>query len=701
MSIIQTVRDKGAWIIGGIIAVALIAFILQDGLGRRGSVTGVGANIGKVNSVGINKNDFERKLENASQGNSQQRESLIGQLWNQEVGQILLNQEFDKAGISCTEKQLSEELFKPSSPLMNEFKDPNTGAPDIEKAKQAFAQFKKSGKEEQKKAVYEGIIEPTILQTKYAKYTNIITQAAYAPKWLVEKQQADNNAFASVSYVAIPYSTIADSTIKVTDDQIEAYGKKHKALYEKDEETRTFKYISFDVAPSADDSAAVRTKLENKKAELLAETDINLFFAKNTSELPFYDGYIGRNEIKQQVKDSLFKLSAGQVYGPYLDGGNYVLAKMVGIKNIPDSAKVRHILIKTKDRDQKTGQEYTLRDDSTAKKILDSLVTQIKLGKSFDTICMKNSEDDGSKAKGGVYDYFPSGRMVGSFNDFAFTQSVGSKGIVKTQYGYHYIEVLGQKGSTTGFNIAYYAKQITFSNETDGMAKSDATKFLAKVTNNKEFDDEAIKLKKVPYPAEGIKPMDYTVPGLNSNRQLIRWIYDSKAGSITEQPYNFTNKYIVGIVTAVNKPGLPSVTSLKPLVENLVKNELKAQQILAKAKGTTLEAIASSYNATTTVQKIDTLLATNSFNPILGNDYKFIGAAFNMSMKGKVSDLVASQNGVFAIKVENIGAKSSVPTDANAIKSQLINNIKSAAGRITNELLKKIASITDKRASVY
>ena len=701
MSIIQTVRDKGAWIIGGIIAVALIAFILQDGLGRRGSVTGVGANIGKVNGVGINKNDFERKLENASQGNSQQRESLIGQLWNQEVGQILLNQEFDKAGISCTEKQLSEELFKPSSPLMNEFKDPNTGAPDIEKAKQAFAQFKKSGKEEQKKAVYEGIIEPTILQTKYAKYTNIISQAAYAPKWLVEKQQADNNAFASVSYVAIPYSTIADSTIKVTDDQIEAYGKKNKALYEKDEETRTFKYISFDVAPSADDSAAVRTKLENKKAELLAETDINLFFAKNTSELPFYDGYIGRNEIKQQVKDSLFKLSAGQVYGPYLDGGNYVLAKMVGIKNIPDSAKVRHILIKTKDRDQKTGQEYTLRDDSTAKKILDSLVTQIKLGKSFDTICMKNSEDDGSKAKGGVYDYFPSGRMVGSFNDFAFTQSVGSKGIVKTQYGYHYIEVLGQKGSTTGFNIAYYAKQITFSNETDGMAKSDATKFLAKVTNNKEFDDEAIKLKKVPYPAEGIKAMDYTVPGLNSNRQLIRWIYDSKAGSITEQPYNFTNKYIIGIVTAVNKPGLPSVTSLKPLVENLVKNELKAQQILAKAKGTTLEAIASSYNATTTVQKIDTLLETNSFNPILGNDYKFLGAAFNMSMKGKISDLVASQNGVFAIKVENIGAKSSVPTDANAIKSQLINNIKSAAGRITNELLKKIASITDKRASVY
>ena len=701
MSIIQTVRDKGAWIIGTIIAIALIAFILQDGMGRQGSITGVGANIGKVNGVGIDKNEFERKLENASQGNSQQRENLIGQLWNQEVGQILLNQEFDKTGIACTDKQLSEELFKPTSPLMGEFKDPNTGQPDIEKAKQAFAQFKKTGKEDQKKGVYEGIIEPTKLQTKYAKYTAIITNAAYAPKWLIEKQQADNNAFASVSYVAFPYSTVADSTIKVTDDQIMAYAKKHKGLYEKDEETRTFKYISFDVVPSADDSAAIRTKLENKKPELLAENDINLFFAKNTSDLPFYDGYISGKEINQQAKDSLLKLSTGSVYGPYLDGGNYVLAKMVGIKSIPDSAKVRHILIKTMDRDPRTGQEFRMRDDGSAKKLLDSLVGEIKMGKSFDTICLKNSEDDGSKNKGGVYDYFPSGRMVGTFNNFAFTQSVGSKGIVKTQYGYHYVEVLGQKGSTTGYNIAYYAKQITISNETDAIAKNEATKFLSIVQNNKQFEDEAIKLQKVPYPAEGIKAMDYNVPGLGSNRQLVKWIYDSKVGTLTELPYNFNTKYVVGIITNINKPGLPTVLTLRPLVENLVKNEIKAQQILAKAKGSTVEEIAKSYGTNNTVQRIDTLLSSNTFNPILGNDYKFAGAAFNVAQKGKVTNLVASINGVFALKTDYIGAKSGVPTDATSLSNFLNNNIKSAAGRITNDLLKKAASIKDNRADVY
>lgn len=701
MSIIQSIRDKGAWIVGGVIALALIAFILQDGLSTRGSVLGNNTTVGKVNGKSIDKKEFEQKLENASQGNPQQRENLIAQLWNQEVGQILLNQEFDKLGIACTDKQLSEELFKPNSPLMGEFKDPKTGFVDVERAKQTFAQFKKNGKEEQKKGVYEGIIQPTVLQTKYGKFNNIINQAAYAPKWLIDKQQADNNAFSTVSFFAIPYTTIADSTVKVTDDEITAYGAKHSKLYEKEEETRTFNYVSFDAIPSADDSAAVKSKVETKKTDFAAESNMETFFAKNNSEMQYYNGYISGKEIKQQVKDTLVKLPVGTVYGPYLDGSNYVLAKVVGVKNIADSAKVRHILIKTMDRDQRTGQSYRMRDDSTAKHLLDTIEMKLKAGANFDSLCLKSSEDDGSKEKGGVYDYFVSGRMVGSFNDFAFTQQVGSKGIVKTEYGYHYVEVLGQKGSSPAYNIAYLAKQITLSNETDIATKNAAAKFLSSIKDKKSFDEEAAKLKKTPFPADGIKKIDFNVPGLGSNRTLVRWIYDAKVGDITDQTYNFNSKYVVGIVTAVNKPGVPSAQTLRPQVENLIKNEKKAKQIIAKIKGTTLEAMASSAGSGTTVQRIDTLLAANTYNPMLGNDFKFAGAAFNATNKGKVTEPIAGQSGVFALKVENIAARAAAPADPNGVKGMLNNTIKSAGGRITNELLKKSADIVDNRAEIY
>ena len=126
MSIIQSIRERGAWIVGSVIALALIAFILQDGLNRRGSLLGNATNVGSVNGINIDKKEFDKKVENASQGNAQQRENLIGQLWAQEVNKILLEQEFDKLGLACTDKQLSEELFKPNSPLMGEFKDLNS-----------------------------------------------------------------------------------------------------------------------------------------------------------------------------------------------------------------------------------------------------------------------------------------------------------------------------------------------------------------------------------------------------------------------------------------------------------------------------------------------------------------------------------------------------------------------------------------------
>jgi peptidyl-prolyl cis-trans isomerase D len=342
-----------------------------------------------------------------------------------------------------------------------------------------------------------------------------------------------------------------------------------------------------------------------------------------------------------------------------------------------------------------------MRDDSTAKHILDTVEMKLKAGANFDSICLNYSEDDGSKMKGGIYDYFSSGRMVASFNDFAFTQAVGSKGIVKTEYGYHYVEVLGQKGSTPAYNIAYYAKQISLSNETDIATKNDAVKFIGTVKSKKEFDEAIKKLNKVAYPAEGIKNTDFNVPGLGSNRTLVRWIYDKGVGDITETYHSFNSKYVVGIITAVNKPGVPSAQTLRPQVEALVKNEKKAKQIIAKMTGATLEAIATAVGNGASVQRIDTLPAANAGNMMLGNDFKFAGAAFNATNKGKISEPIAGQNGVFAVKVENIAARPAAPSAPDAVKGMLNNTIKNAGNRISNELLKKAADIKDNRAELY
>ena len=137
MSVIQSIRDKGAWVIFGIIALALIAFILQDGVGRGNSANN-NTDMGKVNGVKIERLAFEEKLsmqERMYGAQGAQREQLIGSVWNQEVERIVLQQEYEKLGLQVTSKELTDILFGDNSPLRNEFTDPATGVFKVAEAK--------------------------------------------------------------------------------------------------------------------------------------------------------------------------------------------------------------------------------------------------------------------------------------------------------------------------------------------------------------------------------------------------------------------------------------------------------------------------------------------------------------------------------------------------------------------------------------
>jgi len=696
MSVIQRIRDKGAWIVFAIIALALIAFILQDGVRRGGSGFSNSTTIGKVNGEKIERVDFEQKL--LMYGKGQQREQLIGQLWNQEVTTIIMQQEFDKLGLTISSKELNDIIFGDNSPLKREFTDPQTGIFDVEKAKQAFAQIKKSKNTEQQAGIIDAYIQPAILQALNSKYQAMLQQSLYVPKWMIEKQIADNNLVSSVSYVFVPYTTISDSIAKVSDDEIMNYARKHSKEYEREEEARTIAYLSFDATASSADSAATINQLAGLKNEFAATTDIAAFFSKNATESPFYNSYVSRKEIKQKNIDSIIKVPVGGIYGPYVDGNTFVLAKVVGAKQIPDSVKVRHILISTHQQDPQTGVLTRVREDSVARKIMDTVEAEIKSGKSFDSVCAKFS-DDGNKSKGGIYDYFASARMVPAFNDFAFEKPVGSKGVIQTEYGYHYVEVLGQKGSGPAYKIAYLAKPIVVSNETDAAANNAASQFAGTSRNKKQFDENSAKLNKQWVLSGEIKENDFTIQGLGESRQLVRWAYEHEAGDVSDQPIRIGEKYVVAIVTSVIKPGLPPAQVLRPTIETIVRNAKKAKQLIDnKFKGNTLDALASSTG--TSVQKADTLLFSNPFIPGVGNDAKFTGAAFNAANKGKVTEPVAGASGVFAIRVENIGAKANSNENAETIKQSILQGQRMAIYR-GSDALRKAAIVKDYRSKFY
>ena len=692
MSIIQNIRDKGAWIIFTIIVIALVAFVLQDGISKQGNTTET--DLGTVNGVAINKINFEEKLEIQVQNYASQgvkREQLIGFLWNQEIDRILYINEQEKLGITIGNKELTDVLFGTESPFKQEFTDPNTGEFKVNDAKQAIAQVKKSKNQEQINQIEKLYIEPSIENRLRNKYQALIVKGLQLPTWMVQKQYNESNSIANIDIIGVPYANISDSTIKVTDDEVASYIKENAAAFQVEEASKSINFVGFSAAPTSADSTNVLNSITALKADFQAAQDPAVFLNKVGSDLPFYNSFISGKSIQIPNKEAIIAAGVGNVYGPYVDGKNYTIAKVIGVKQWPDSASVRHILITT------AGQNGQLvRDDSTAKKLIDSIRFAIAGGASFDAMVLKYSEDAGSKEKGGKYEMFPQAQMVGPFNDFSFDNSVGTKGVVKTDFGYHYIEVLKQTPRSPAYKIAYLSKAILPSSETIGAASAAAAAFATASKDIKSFNQEAVKLNKQTFPAVGIKSMDYEIPGLGESRSLVRWVYENDLNSVSE-PTEIGDSYFVAIITGEEKAGLASVASAKPQVEGILRDQKKATQIKQSFKGNTMEAIAAS--AKTIVQPADSINFNYSLIPGIGNEPKLVGAAFNKAFLNKPSAPIAGNAGVFVISVKSQGAKAATQ-DLVSFESDLLNRTRSVIYR-TNIALKKVAKIKDNRMKVY
>lgn len=661
MSIIQKIQEKGAWIVFILIALALIAFIMMDSSMQGGAMFGSGTTVGKVNGEKIEIADYNTRVETVErmQNNQQTPHSqVMAGVWNYFVQITLLKQAYKELGLACTSQDLDNALFGANPPqFLQQFVNPETGQYDVNAAKNALAQLKRSGTAEQKKMINQ-FLDQEQEQIMVSKYQSLIFGAAYVPSWLVNKTSADDNSIAKIQYVTVPYTTISDSAVSVSDADINAYVSAHKKQFEQKEETRNISFVSFSAAPSATDSANIRKTLNEIKPELAAATDNAAFIASKDGSNQYYDGFISGQAMQFPNKDSILATPVGGVFGPYVSNNNFVIAKMVAKTSMPDSAKVRHILVATAQRDPQSNQYIPIREDSVALKRMDSAVAAIKGGASFDSIALKYSDDPGSAQKGGEMPEFASGSMLPQFNDFAFTGKVGETKIVKTDFGYHYIQILDQKGSTEGYKIAYIGRPIDPSQQTIDSVNNVAATFVASNQSFSAMQANAKKQQLNLQPIQGLKENDYQVGNLGESRDLVKWVYSHKVGEVS-QPLEIENNFVVASITNIAKPGLPTAATVRPFLEAMLKNKKKAKIIIdSKFKGNTLESYAQS--AGVQVQVADSLGFEASFVAGIGNEPKLVGAAFNKSLLNKASVPFAGNSGVFAIKSLNVSAKTSM-----------------------------------------
>ncbi|OQP67307.1 hypothetical protein A3860_02850 [Niastella vici] len=712
MSVIQKIRDKAAWIVIGAIALALIAFIVQDAFmgqgGRGGWFSGSSTSLGKVNGTNIDYRDFETRYKMAEENyraqnypvNDQLRNNIRETLWNEFVEDVLMGDEYEKLGIRVGEKELGDILYGANPPQMlkQQFTD-STGHFNAGAAYQAVKSLKKGTPQFES---FQEFQYSLMKSRQKEKFTSLLGKSMYVPKWLLEKSNAENSQRSSISYVNVPYSSISDSTVKITDEDVKEYVNKNQEMY-KQENERSLVYVTFDAAPSQPDSLAIFDALVKQKEALAAAnttTDIQTLLANNSSETPYFDGYVLSSHMQMGNADTLRKLADGQVFGPYLDGPNYTLAKMVGRRSMPDSVKCRHILIKIADQQGQT------RTDSVAHKLIDSIVAAIKGGANFDSMVVKFSDDAGSKDKKGEYEFssMQFSNLSKEFAETIFYGNTGDKKVVKVEApaysGYHYIEVLSQKKIETAFKLAYLSRPIVPSDETVNGASGMAQQFASENRSLDAFNDNATKKKLNKFPSE-VKESDFMIMGLGESREIIRWAFtEAKKGSVAEHAYLVGDKYVVPAVTGVYEKGTMSVEKARPLVEYKIRNIKKAEELTKKiGNAATLDAVAQATGQQ--VRRADSLAFASTFIPNVGPEMRVLGASFNKDYQAKISTPIKGEIGVFVIKVENIFSTPNPNFDAKAQQQQMQQQMGAMIGYRSIEILKKTADIKDNRIKFF
>ena len=709
MQIIQSIRDKGAAITITVIALALIAFILMDARSGTNNMAGSrSSSIGKVNGSSIELDEFTKRVSQQELQQKQQYQrdltssqinDIRTQVWNQMVDEKVFYAEADKLGIDFTSNELKAVLSTndQNNPVLREITDEATGQIDQSKLSQVLSTIKKA-KGEQKDMIDAQVINPQRLTSISTKYYALLSASAYYPSWMEENDKKESKAFATISYVAIPYNTITDSTVKVSDEEIAKYVEEHKDKF-KQEAGRMVSYVSFSQLPSAADSTKTKELVMALKEGFATDPNTKSFVARNSSNIPFDSSYKPKSQLKTAFADSILNAPMGTVYGPYVEQSNYVLARVLATKTFPDSVGARHILIGTVD--PQSGQP--IMEDSVAHKRADSILAAIKAGANFGAMVTQFSTDQGSKDKGGLYPSISYGQMVPEFNDFIFTKPVGSTGVVRTQFGYHVMEVMSQKGSSPAYRVAFIAKDIIPSETTINNASLEAIKASAE-KDSKKLNAYIQKngLKKIDVP-ELIKESDYNIGQLQDARQVVNWAFGAKPGDVSE-PFSLGDQFVVAILDKVYKKGTQDVATARPLAEGAVREKKKADEIMKKlGANPTLESAAAAYGKQVLVAGVDSSLTFTSVGiKELGQEPKLIGASFNKDFQTKVSAPFAGSTGVYVIKVNSIGTKTAdTPEAAAAIRTERLNTLRSQATTKWYEGIKDKADIKDDRSKHF
>ena len=717
-SVLEKIRRRTGLLVG-IVGLALVIFILESLLGSGASLFGRDeqSSVGYINGKKIDRNEFVNRLENQINNYRSRnqnaditedvRASMIDNLWQNYISELVVRPEFDRIGITVGDDEVYDRVVaNPVQIVLQQISDPKTGrineqiaGPDGSLDLVKWKQVIQNIPPDQEAGIHQ--IEEMVKTNRfYEKFRTLISKGLYVTsaeaKTILKAQSTKMN----VSYVAKRYDSVSDSTIKVSDSDIQKYYSDHSYQYMNPENTRKVEYVAFNVVPSQKDLAVLEKDAYRAASEFKGKTmKEDSAFMQQESE----NGSIMVQDFNKKsmiVRDSsIFTAAPGTVFGPYNEGAYFKIYKLEAINSVADSARVRHILIGF--NDPKTNQPKRSREQ--AKRQADSLLTLIKEKKvSFDTLVKTMSDDLGSVEKGGDYGWFDENeRFVEPFKNAGLMGTKGNISSVETQFGYHIIEVVDvSKGHHNSYKVAQIFKLIEPSDETNQKIFADANEFGG-MNNTAELFDKGVDAKKlVKRVADNIKEGDRQLPGLKQAKDLVKWAFSAKKGEVSI--FSFPDKHVVAKLSSIKNKGVLPLEEVKDDITVRVIQEKKAEQFLAEFKSKagsskTITDIATKMGLEAKKIESISMMAYNVEG--LGFDMTFMGTAQG-TKAGTTSKAVAGNAGVFVLAVNTLATDPVSDQDFKVKRMQLEQSINGKSDYEIINALKELADIEDHKSRI-
>jgi hypothetical protein len=347
MGMMARMRGLASWFIIGVGGLFVLFMVISDS-----KVTDItrqqSFEIGSINGKPITQQQFNQMVENYKQNQEAQTgqaipetqmEQFRDQVWNGIVSQYLVEEKIKEYGIVVTDDEIKDAIIGDNPPafLQEGFKD---SLGNFNRDAYLNAIYDPNNK----KILVQ--VEEQIRQQKIQeKLQSYIGASVLVTDDEVKRDFIDENTKMTAVYAAFDARSIADSTIKISDNEIKDYYNNNKEDYVVPEK-RSLKYIIFSNAPTETDSNNIKKQIMSIIEKIKSDSSSFKTYAEIYSSQPYSIDTVEIGKISIPLQDALVAANDGDLVGPILINSGWGLIKLNKRINAKDTfVKVSHILI--------------------------------------------------------------------------------------------------------------------------------------------------------------------------------------------------------------------------------------------------------------------------------------------------------------------------------------------------------------------